>query len=83
MRLSQEFKTELKKAIKLSTFISVVVFGMVLSTYQKEGDSSREIASTQDAAEEICPVDEKGNVIPNIGRSVPPFERKPCTAANK
>jgi len=83
MRVSQEFKTELKKAIKLSTFISVVVFGMVLSTYQKESDPAREIASTSVSAPEICPVDENGKSIPNIGRSVPPFERKPCVALKK
>jgi hypothetical protein len=81
MRFSQEFKIELKKAIKLSTFITVIVFGMVVSTYQKDIDLNRDIASNTD---EVCPADEKGNPIPNIGRSVPPFERKPCvTAPNK
>lgn len=80
MRFSQEFKIELKKAIKLSTFISVLVFGMVIGTYEKESSQNREVASVvNDSALATCPVDANGNAIPSIGRSVPPFERKPCT----
>jgi len=81
MRFSKEFKIELKKAIKLSTFLTVLVFGMVLVSYEKESGQNREVASIlNDSALAPCPVDANGNAVPSIGRSVPPFERKPCAS---
>ena len=80
MQFSREFRSELKKAIKLSTFISVLVFGMILVQYQKD-EPNRNIASLHEI--EDCPLDAQGNPVSAPSRGAPPFERKPCSAQKK
>jgi len=75
MKFSQEFRTELTKAVKLSGFITLLVFGvLMIQNRTSQDDQNRAIASQED-----CAVDENGNPIQTQGRSVPPYERKPCT----
>lgn len=79
MKLSQEFKTELAKAVKLSGFITILVFGaLVIQNRTSQDDQNRSIASQDE-----CAVDENGNPIQSQGRAVPPFERKPCVPKKK
>lgn len=82
MKFSQEFKTELVNAVKLSGFITVLVFGLLLIQNRTGQDTqSRSIAS--ESAIEECEIDANGNPVSKPSRATKPYERKPCVPAKK
>lgn len=72
--MSLEFKKELQKAIQLSVFISVIVFGILtIGNRPRLDDSARAPASVAARANKRPCVPGEAQ-----GRAVPPFEKSPC-----
>jgi hypothetical protein len=82
MEFSPDLKTELKKAIKLSGFITSIVVGLILIQYRQHWmneEAKRGIASVS-AATDCRTENTQSDHAPmgQSGRAVPPFERRQC-----
>lgn len=80
MKFTSELKTELTKALKLSSFITLIVISLIMIQYRIHGlnGNKRDLASAprETSLEQKCSSDEG---MRESGRSVPPFERKSCS----
>ncbi len=82
MKFSQEFKSELVKAVKLSGFITVLVFGLLLIQNHTVHDTQTRSLASESSIEE-CEVDASGKSVTKPSRATKPYERKPCVPAKK
>lgn len=78
--MSPQFRNELKKAIQLSVFITVIVVG-VLIVARPGLEPQRNIANIKETPKG-CEYDGEGKLINSHARSVPPFEHRDCPATN-